>query len=327
MGSPWNSRSRGSPAPTPTGSWPPRPRRRRRPRRLPSLNDWRSSSVSNASEPVGPPGSVPTLVLPSDAVGSASVTVPLDVSAAGAAGEAAEETAAGGSRTGRGAGSRSASSDAPPSAFSSSARAARESSTSSEVRAERTRRGFAASVAGAASVSAPFAASVFAPFVPPAPAVARIASMRSALRMRVAPFTPTAPAMVWSCSRSLPSSIDRSICWSGLMWCSPSVRPSARASDPIVSLDGIDAPENGKDGKTAVENQTRISGTGSGGPKEGAAPTGGVFTLPSPPPPSKHSRERRYLRRRAISSCATTGVVPATPRSEYSPPGPATSES
>jgi len=46
---------------------------------------------------------------------------------------------------------------------------------------------------------------------------ARIASIRSAFRIRVAAFTPIAPAMVWSSSRSLAASRDRSVSCSGLI--------------------------------------------------------------------------------------------------------------
>ena len=66
---------------------------------------------------------------------------------------------------------------------------------------------------------APFAAPLVAPLAPAAPlpdAASRIASTRSALRRRVTPLMPIAPAMAWSCSRSLPSSIERSSCCSAM---------------------------------------------------------------------------------------------------------------
>ncbi|CAB4789458.1 unannotated protein [freshwater metagenome] len=46
---------------------------------------------------------------------------------------------------------------------------------------------------------------------PSPPAAERIAATRSAFLRRVTPFKPIAPAMEWSSSRSLPSSIERSI--------------------------------------------------------------------------------------------------------------------
>ena len=65
------------------------------------------------------------------------------------------------------------------------------------------------------------------PLSPAVPTVAsRIASTRSALRMRVGAFTPTAPAMACSSSRSLPSSIERSssVVLIHGSWCSCSLR-------------------------------------------------------------------------------------------------------
>ena len=51
---------------------------------------------------------------------------------------------------------------------------------------------------------------------PSPPAAERIAATRSAFLRRVTPFNPIAPAMEWSSSRSLPSSIERSILCFGL---------------------------------------------------------------------------------------------------------------
>ena len=135
----------------------------------------------------------------------------------------------------------------PPSEFSSAAIAARSGSSaaSSDARFDRTAlRGDAApsaspvlsdasvasaladrlvfvalvalvALAAAAALGAfPFDSSPFEEPLPPA--APRMASTRSAFLRRVTPLMPIAPAIAWSCSRSLPSSIERSSCCSAI---------------------------------------------------------------------------------------------------------------
>ena len=131
---------------------------------------------------------------------------------------------------GRGIASSSTAVDAARAA-SSSASAASESCSSSDARADRTRRVFGA---GASVVTVGRRRRPGRDL-----GGARMASIRSAFRMRVAAFTPIALAMVWSCSRSLLVSMDRSICCSGLI-CSLSrsrlVRRASTAADAYGNL-------------------------------------------------------------------------------------------
>ena len=84
-----------------------------------------------------------------------------------------------------------------------------------------------------------------------------MASIRSALRIRVAAFTPMAPAMVWSSSRSLPARTDRSIC------CSVAMRLSL---DPTRTARG-----------DAAMGRTRLSDLdGYGDPAGASAPETGI---------------------------------------------------
>ena len=153
---------------------------------------------------------------------------------------------------GRGIASSSTAVDAARAA-SSSASAASESCSSSDARAERTRRGFGAG----ASVS-PFDGDAGADGTSVA---ARMASIRSAFRMRVAAFTPIAPAMVWSCSRSLLVSMDRSICCSGLICSLSRPRRGRHASTRPIPTGTCCQP-------TTARDRRRRNDTWNGPPSE-----------------------------------------------------------
>ena len=226
-------------------------------------------------------------------------------------------------------------------AASSSASAAIASCSSSEARADRTRRGFGRRRCPTLRWT-PRRHSV----------AARIASIRSALRIRVAALTPIAPAMVWSSSRSLPVSMDRSMSCSGLI--GSLSRPSSRhaetrprPTDFLSAFDGRKSPprERTWNGRLRRSNGARNTGTGlgtRGGVSRHGAPENqpaAVRTLVPDLPCSNNpavqqqsGRERLsgdppQPTRRAMRWCATTGALPATARSVYSPPGPGRRES
>ena len=181
------------------------------PTRLPSPNDWRSSSASMPS--VGAISVVRVALAvdvarrrrePSERLG-ATAAVRFRPTDAGSPAAGTAPSCGGGAPDVRGRGiTGSSSAVASPPARSPPPRARRSDLVADLRRAGRT------DPARAWRVGALPSASAGPRRVAPAVAASRIASIRSALRMRVGAFTPTAPAIVWSSSRSLPSSIERS---------------------------------------------------------------------------------------------------------------------
>ena len=200
-------------------SCPPRPRRRRRPRRLPSPNDWRSSSGSMrvALARRGRRRRV--------AVVARTVVRDRCRGFGRLAARRSDGSSAAGRSLGRGAPGRRVAVARHVARRGSPRRrrpSRRRRAPPPRPRARRwgrRRPGTPGRADAALRASSPFAVGRGLGRARPLPplAASRMASMRSALRMRVAAFTPIAPAMAWSSSRSLPSSTDRSICCSGLM--------------------------------------------------------------------------------------------------------------